>query len=311
MAAVASDVGEIQSLYTCRTCTRPFVSRYKGQVTCGTEACRANDPDRVARDRLRNRKWHQEHRGTTGRSIWLLGAPPHSAYLPGGGCVISVDPHPKFALELPLSRLLHGVMSNAINEPHGEDMGTQQAPGFSLVPWKCPFGWAVYFRTEKGCALANRTIDARLFDKPVRMTFGPLARMKAPVVERRGRQRVVLETVTPVAIGHTNNPSNHVHPTSGTLIASLNRGFPKRLGLRHHDDSSIALEIIEQETQPAYVDLNLHPERGGYGRTVGWTGRVVLEVNAVARWLLEAAARGPGLGGRVAFGFGAIRVHGC
>ena len=50
-------------------------------------------------------------------------------------------------------------------------------------------------------------------------------------------------------------------------------------------------------------------DAGRDGRVRGWEGSLVIETNAVGRWLLEVAARGWGLGGRVAMTFGRVRVE--
>lgn len=227
---------------------------------------------------------------------YALTPPVTGTHLPGGGCVLSVDERPE---HLPHARIrtLHGALSRALGAAHGERMGSQRVPDWSLVPWPAsPIGWAVYWRTDAGCALANRAAQVRLFDRDVTLRFGPLARVKAPSVPPHGRRLLHIEALTPVC---------GVEPTSKELFAALARGFPKRLGLSRFDDTRIVIERISDETRVVVRDLGLHGERH---RVVGWTGSVVVATNAVGHWFLEAAARGPGLGGRVAFGFGAVRV---
>ncbi|GAC1577381.1 MAG: hypothetical protein NVS3B20_08750 [Polyangiales bacterium] len=68
----------------------------------------------------------------------------------------------------------------------------------------------------------------------------------------------------------------------------------------------IKIEIRDSDTNVERVRIG-----SKWGVVNGWRGSVVLECNAVAHWLIEAAARGPGLGGRTALGFGRIRVTEC
>ena len=72
------------------------------------------------------------------------------------------------------------------------------------------------------------------------------------------------------------------------------------------------MRVRAEETAPAITTVTRHYDRaaiGGDGRVRGWEGSLVIETNAVGRWLLEVAARGWGLGGRVAMTFGRVRVE--
>jgi hypothetical protein len=64
------------------------------------------------------------------------------------------------------------------------------------------------------------------------------------------------------------------------------------------------MTLVDAQTEREEVLL-----RGKVGPVRGWSGSVVVETNAVGRWLLECAGRGLGLGGRTAFGFGRVRVE--
>jgi len=171
----------------------------------------------------------------------------------------------------------------------------------------------VYWRIEEGATLAGGTYDAELFDTPTTFRFGPLVRVRAPVVAKRGRHRIAIETITPVCI-KSHNAGNIVayrkFPTTDSIRSAISNMFPMRVGLvsdiRDWDPETVQLRVIEHETQVESVDIG-----GKFGRVPGWSGRVVIECNAVARWLIEAASRGPGLGSKVAFGLGRVRVTSC
>lgn len=293
--------GEIESLFACEFCGVAIVPLGPWQRTCGSERCRDRlrllDPKRVAYARAKNRRWCEEHRAVRNRQPWLFGPPPHGPYLPGGGCEIAIAPPPQWPIEHRNVRALHGMLTAVMQSQHG------QWPAFSILPWPRGCGWAVYSRVDEELArVAGQRVRCRLFDREVDATFGPLARMKAPVVTRRSRQRVRVDAITPVIVRSMSGTTIYTAPTAELLRSTLTQEFPGRLGVEIGDDD-LRLELVERDTQPATVLLG-----GKYGAVRGWTGSIVLDVNAVGRWLIEAAARGPGLGGRVSFGFGRIRV---
>lgn len=139
----------------------------------------------------------------------------------------------------------------------------------------------------------------KLWGRDVSLRLGPLERIEAPDVGEPGPRVVAVTAISPVAIG--------LAPTAATVRAALLRGFPRRLGLHGFDDRQIVVSgVLPGETWPCAVTLGLH----GDTRPIEcWMGRTLVECNAVAHWMLECAARGPGLGGRVAFGFGAVSVR--
>ncbi len=68
--------------------------------------------------------------------------------------------------------------------------------------------------------------------------------------------------------------------------------------------ADVALRILATDTQTENVIIG---HLNGQGIVRGWTGRVVMDVSPLGRWLLDCAER-LGLGGRTAFGFGRVRV---
>lgn len=295
-------LGELESLMACQACGTPIVPTAPGQKTCGSMRCRdkirIRTPEYIYRSRQRNRVWCAENRGCKSKRPWLLGPPPFGQYLPGGAMTLSVSPTPKWPIEHRNVRALHGMVTAIVGEPH------QRWPEWALIPWDAGCGWAVYFRRDEiARRMASRRLDAVLYGRDVSVETGFLARMKAPVVRKRGHQRVVIDAITPVVIQSTNRTVHRLTPTAHSLLSALTIGLPGRLGLVDFEHDAATIEVIEQSTQHQTVDVG-----GKHDKITGWVGRVVVDVNAVSRWLLEACARGPGFGGRTAFGFGRIRV---
>lgn len=252
-------------------------------------------PYSVATARARNRRWCVENRGVKRRCEWLLGAPPFGTHLPGGGFELSVSPAPRWKVELRNTRSLHGLVT-ALGILHHPTI-----PQFTLVPWPTDFGWGVYTQHDAAArAVAGREHRARLFDQDVTAQCGPLARLRAPVVTHRGRRRLRIDAITPVCV-RADQESMHTMPTSENLHSTLASWLPRRLGIEVPGDE-LVLELVSRETQPATVETG-----GKFGATRGFVGHCIVETNAVGEWLLRVSAL-IGLGGRVAFGFGRVRV---
>lgn len=292
---------EVESLTCCVVCQRPFIGVSAAQRTCASPDCvRVWE---VMANRAKNARHHERTRTTTGsRQPWLLGQPACGLHLPGGGCELFVDPLPKWPMEHRNVRGLHGALTALVDNGH-----PGRFAGFSLVPWpRGSLGWGVYWRTPEGCKLAGGTWEGTLWDRPTRFRFGPLVRMRTPDIRKRGRRRLAIEAITPVVIksnnSHTGRVDYRTTPTADSLRSAISVEFPMRVGVQIERDS-VCLELVEHDTQIVRTQLG-----SKYGTVPGWVGRVVVETNAVGHWLLEAAARGPGLGSRVGFGFGRVRV---
>jgi hypothetical protein len=194
--------------------------------------------------------------------------------------------------------LLHGVLTTLTGVPHDP-----LSPLWALVPWPSPTGWAVYWwRDEEARRFGARGFSARFADKIGRVRFGLLGRVRTPVLARRGRSRITVTALTPVCCRNGGGSTLYTAPTAETLISTLGQRLARQLGLEV-DAPDICLTMRDRRTEAATVQQG--PKMG---LMRGWVGEVDLEVNAVSRWLLEVAARGPGLGGRTALGFGRIRL---
>jgi hypothetical protein len=270
--------------------------------TCSPECSASRE---VRTTRARNRAWCATHRNTKSQNLWLRGAPTWSAkYLPGGACQIDIRPL-RWPLEHRNLRLLHGALSVLADVPHD-----RACPAFALAPTSHGCGWYVHWWSEDvALRLAGRTHEVRIARQPVDLTFGPLVRVRAPAAPPRGRRRVRIDALTPVVISKTGKQEVYTAPTTERLMSALANasgqrfGLAARIGLTPQEIANVQLELVERSTEPATVPI------GGHTGTIrGWVGSVVVDANASARWLLECAARGLGLGGRTAFGFGRVRV---
>lgn len=283
--AVAADIGT----RFCVMCGTPFVPHSPNQVT----------HDRTCANRARRercRRWAGVHRGCTESHPWLLGPPPFAPYLPGCAATITLTPEPRWPVALRNARALHGVLTKLSDRPHDAHL-----PGWSLFPYAD--GWAVYWQIPEGEPLvAARAHRVNVFNGDRMLTFGPLLRVKAPTVRRRGHQRVRVDAITPVVVRSMGGRVARLTPDAPSIISALTRFYPQRLGLEIPPEH-VCVEVLSHETFQEVV-----PVGGKWGLVRGWVGHCVLEVNAVARWLLECADRGLGLGGRTALGFGRVRV---
>jgi len=179
---------------------------------------------------------------------------------------------------------------------------------FSLAKWHTGCGWAAFLRDDDSAKkLAGTVHVVDLGGRQNAVQFGPLHRLKAPKVAKRGRRRLRIESVTPVCVRCTQTSGEQVmytEPTTGNLLSTLTLMTPKRIGLLV-DPATAKLELVERATHEARV--HLAGRDGRLGDMHGWIGSVVVDANAVAHWLLEVAAR-IGFGGTTSFGFGRIRV---
>jgi hypothetical protein len=294
---------EIDSLYSCEICRVPFIPHHTGQHTCGSSRCREarqyrrerQCPDAIERERERLRARWNRRDGYKPNSA-LLGAPAYHTYLPGGALPITV--RPSIPLDLRHTRHLHHAMTTALGRDHDPSR-----PDWSLMPWHG--GWAVYlwrFEDAERLRLTARTVT--LGHHRAEVSLGAVTRPRAPVVTRRGWHRVRLDAITPVVIRTMAGRITHTRPTASHLVSTLAL-LAGRLGARVETDR-IAVSIEQWDTVPSTIEGT--GKIGGDGRLRGWLGSLTLRCNAPARWLLESAARGPGLGGRVAFGFGRVRI---
>lgn len=301
--------GTFPSLRLCGVCKQPLVhekAKYCSKV-CNWRAQdhrRAQDPDYVVKLRRRLRKRYAEDNGEGYARPALAGAPPYADHLPGGITALELEGHAKLSLRD--TRMLHGALSHILGVPHSPNH-----PDFALFPAPTSSGWAVYWWSEGALALAGTKHACRIGTTPVQLTIGALAhRIKAPPRPRRGWHTLRVSTITPVSIRVSNEGVTGTRPAKGKHMASsLYTSLAERLRCADRTmRDAVLIEEVEVNADAAAVRVGkIGVDKGDV--VEGWEGEMIVRANAPARWLLECAARGPGLGGRTAFGFGRIRVH--
>lgn len=200
---------------------------------------------------------------------------------------------------------VHAAISSVLDRPHSQthrDMGSLIRQSWSMRPWPCESGLAVVWWDEAdAAAVVGRRYSARIGRIPVGVRFGPLTRVHAPPRWLPGAYAVRLATRSPVVIRRDGGKNlTHLEPT-GMSIESALVTLQRKLGLSTEIKPSI--RILDSRTEVVGASV-----RGKTGEIVGWSGTVDMLCSARARWLLECASRGLGLGGRGAYGFGAVHV---
>lgn len=297
----------------CVECGARFSTPIASLLICSDECKRARErtrerrrlrhnADYSLRARERCRAWSEEHRDVRRSNPWLSGPPPYAVHLPGVTSIVKIDPVPRWPIELRNTRGLHGALTAVLDIGHDAHV-----PYWSLRPWES--GWAVHWLHPLGEEkFVCTSVACTVFDRPSTVTFHGAVRWRAPRVARRGHQLVRLTTITPVVVRTDGGAKVAERASETSIVSSLSTEFARRIA-----PSAMWLEWVRQRVRVSVVENDTHkasvPLGDKYGVITGWEGTVVLEVNAVARWLLQAAAR-VGMGSRVAFGFGCVALEG-
>lgn len=321
----------------CPVCKSPYIPRNRTQLRCGSEVCRGrvrylatkDDPKRRETVRKAGREYARRKRAVAGKpdpapraapapaappDPWAAPSPPAALHLPGAWRELVFDPAPRVPLPHSQALTVHGIVSHAVGRDHDRTRAD-----FVLAQARVPSGWGVYFvdgadARRMSCApMPGLHLDGR----PWRICFGPgVVVPKVPPVAP-GRYAVRLTTLTPVVIRRTVDGKTlvRVAPTAPSLRASLTGlEFLRRAGLVTTTlpawVSDLCVVMGRHDTRRQSLDTHGHwhtSDETGHGRVVGWQGDVDLEVNAVGLYLLRVAEV-VGLGGRVAVGFGQVRV---
>lgn len=251
---------------------------------------------------------------------WALPSPlaEHVGYFLEITITPCVDP----PLTLRNTRLLHGALSAIHREPHrpglahfalvprGEDApprhGTPPKPAWDVLFYERPLAERLRGTSHTIYLCGGR---AKPPDVPERtLSFGEhVFRVRAPAPLPAGRYRVTIETRTPLSFTTDDHRVCVERPHEGTITGSLER-VAKAVGVTVRP-SDLAIARVAAETYVQVIRVGTHWQRGtgdpGSARTIA--GRVVVECNAVAAWLLLCARR-TGLGGMTSIGFGRVRV---
>lgn len=251
-----------------------------------------------------------------GRDPWRLPAPARRVPAIGRSFDVQVVGGDAGLYDLRNATLMHGVLTALT------DLGHEQSARFSAWPDGSHWTMLLDPSSERG-SLGGRTHRAR-----VGKTWRDVAVSEGATVEAPrppllvGRYRVSIETLSPVVIragaegrthGEQEDRRTRTAPDASNLSSALATTALARLGWRQRSPEVIPVELVSSDTRPAVVALReasyggKMPKIGGDGCVRGWEGSLVVETSAMGAWLLLFARR-VGLGGRVAYGFGRVRV---
>ena len=294
----ATEGGEEVLGKPCQACGASFTG--PGKVCADVECNRRR---RVAAARAR-RAAQKPASTAEAPNPWSAAPPRWDGALPGA--VLPIDASPPLVSSDRLGPALHAVLTRLLRHGRGHDP-TRPEWSLQLVGAATSSKWAVYLPAEADVAvLRGKSFASVVADQSCALTFGARAcvRLKAPTVTQTARHRVCLTTITPVTIrsmGKANKCASF--PSSVQLWTALTN-VATRIGLTLPDPTAIGVVRVSHDTEP--VTCLLNAVKGSTAH--GWAGGVVLDVNPLARWLLDVAAR-IGLGGRTAFGLGRIAVR--
>lgn len=285
-----------QCRYRARHERRKDDPSYKRRRQARANRWRRANPLTRWRARMRNTRWVRA-RGDHKRSPWLLKPPPLDT-LPGGLTTIKLEPLRRQLRHQHLY-LLHGILTALVGEDHEPN-----SPAWSLVPDASRCGWCVYWwRDDLAARMAGATGVAHLGGRPITASFGSLQKASAPAVQRRGRQRVEITSFTAVVSRCNGGTEFRTAPCGSTLSSTLSQKTAVGLLGTRIATEAVPITIVDRATSAMSVAMG--PK---LGTKRGWEGAVTVETNGLGRWLLEAVALGPGLGGWTAYGFGAVRT---
>lgn len=286
---------------TCVICDIPYSGDAR-RVTCGSPRCQRRRSYLLHRGRLayvlsnreRFRRW-DDQRATRERNLWLAGEPVNLRRAPGFSTEVLVLPETRPVL-LRDAVGLHGALTKLCGVPHQPPL-----PTFSLIPGD---PWCVRWLREPGDVLGRVHDGYRVGDREVSIYLSLPLIDPLPRRWRRGRNRVQIDTVTPLILPATRRTGHgpalhHRELTTATLFAALD-GFARRVC---GEPQPIAVEVAGSEG--AIWEERSLP--GHWGKATLVTGRWTVEANYPAARLLEAASV-VGLGARVALGYGRVVI---
>lgn len=194
---------------------------------------------------------------------------------------------------------LHAALTAAIGRGHARPSHCTAAD-WSLVPWTAPSGWAVAWWSEAdAAALAGTARPSRIGAVDCTLALGNRVRMHVPPAYVPGVHLARLTLRTPLVVQSEGRTITRRTADSAT-ITSAAWTLARKLGVH---PEALAVSVLDDRTHVEAVDY-----RGKLGRVEGVVGTVDVVCNAPARWLLECASRGLGMGGRTAFGCGRVEA---
>lgn len=210
---------------------------------------------------------------------------------------------------------LHAALTAALGRGHGaHDQRGTQVQDFSIAPTREGCGWAAVWWSHRDAErVAGQRFAVRMGRTPVTMRLGPLVRVRVPPAYACGPHSVSLRAHSPVVIASTTGRSRGAlargeaqrkvyreRPTDEAMRHAL-CGLARKLGVR---TEGVVVHVVDERTRAVEVR-----RKGRRIDAIGWVGDVDLVCSPMARWLIECASRGLGLGSRVAFGCGRVTVE--
>ena len=195
---------------------------------------------------------------------------------------------------------LHAALTGALGRGHDRRPGVRVAD-WSLLPWACPSGWAAAWWSEADAAAVASTVrPARVGRVDVQLALGARTRVHVPPADAPGVHLVRLTLHTPMVISATQRDGakrSRASATSETMTSAV-WSIARKLRVQ---PEAVACSVLDDRTHVEHVGY-----LGKMGRLSGLVGTVDVACNAPARWLIECASRGLGLGARTAFGCGRV-----
>lgn len=246
-------------------------------------------------------------------TAWSAPSPTLSARYVCAGTPLAVGGYRR-RIEPQEGAWLHAAITGALGRPHGAlSTPSAQVPDWSLVPWSTQSGWGVVWRSARDAeTMAGRRHRARIGRVDVELAFGAAHRIHAPPAYAAGAHALTVSSRSLVVIAATRwtrdadgqkraaGKTYRTAPCSRSIESALGT-VARSLGL---SESDVRVVVVGHRTVPERLRV-----RSLRATLEGWRGSVDLIANAPARWLLECASRGIGLGARTAYGCGAIAVH--
>jgi hypothetical protein len=244
---------------------------------------------------------------------WRFDSPPHDGPLATAVQLRVLTPggYPARGFDDPFRlRLLHGALHRRLEVGH-----RAHEAAFALRP-RAGEVWLVTRDETVLSRLSSHTAVLGSSERVVRVEVGARAKLRPPPARPAGQYRVRVRVVTPLVL-------KRIELTDGRRIERL-RDAPEsltqhllrvgdRLRVSHRP---LAAAVVAHDVERVLDSDGAEGVRvGGHlrfeheqGRVAALVGVMDVECNGPARWLLDCAAL-VGLGGKTAFGFGAVRVE--
>lgn len=191
-------------------------------------------------------------------------------------------------------RHLHGLVSHLVGRGHHPTLAA-----WALVPYGQ--GWGVVAMTSAARrALLGLDVGVQVGSVRAQLTT-PTApvRLRTPPAYAPGRYRVTVEALSLVVHYADGRTKPRAAPSRDTILAVASQA------LLYVGCTTGHMHVESVDTGEAHAD---RAELGGHlGVMRGWTGRVSVTCNAPAAWALKCCEH-TGMGARVAYGLGRVRV---